>query len=80
MTVAEDARAQLTFDEEVVARYRLLGYENRDIADDEFAEPDVDDPDDEPLPQAVRPADAVRVARLDAEVLVVAQRDEGSQL
>ncbi|MFG1993196.1 hypothetical protein ACGFJ7_24775 [Actinoplanes sp. NPDC048988] len=39
--------------------------------DDEFAEPDVDDPDDEPLPQAVRPADAVRVARLDAEVLVV---------
>ncbi|XVU27405.1 hypothetical protein ACQPZJ_10310 [Actinoplanes sp. CA-054009] len=39
--------------------------------DDEFAEPDVDDPDDEPLPQSVRPADAVRVARLDAEVLVV---------
>jgi hypothetical protein len=43
-------------------------------ADDEpveFDEPDPDDPDDEPLPQAVRPADAVRVARLDAEVLVV---------
>ncbi|WP_239169365.1 hypothetical protein [Paractinoplanes deccanensis] len=39
--------------------------------DGEFAEPDVDDPDDEPLPQAVRPADAVRVARLDDEVLVV---------
>jgi hypothetical protein len=38
---------------------------------DEFAEPDVDDPDDEPLPQSVRPADAVRVARLDTEVLVV---------
>jgi clumping factor A len=37
----------------------------------EFDEPDPDDPDDEPLPQAVRPADAVRVARLDAEVLVV---------
>jgi hypothetical protein len=38
---------------------------------DEFGEPDDDDPDDEPLPQAVRPADAVRVARMDAEVLVV---------
>nr|WP_239092777.1 hypothetical protein [Actinoplanes abujensis] len=38
---------------------------------DEFAEPDDDDPDDEPLPQSVQPADAVRVARLDAEVLVV---------
>jgi hypothetical protein len=38
---------------------------------DEFAEPDEDDPADEPLPQAVRPADAVRVARMDAEVLVV---------
>ncbi len=40
-------------------------------ADDEFDEPDPDDPDDEPLPQSVRPADAVRVARMDAEVLVV---------
>jgi hypothetical protein len=38
---------------------------------DEFDEPDADDPDDEPLPQAVQPADAVRVARMDAEVLVV---------
>jgi hypothetical protein len=38
---------------------------------EEFAEPDADDPDDEPLPQAVQPADAVRVARMPAEVLVV---------
>jgi hypothetical protein len=38
---------------------------------DEFGVPDADDPDDEPLPQAVRPADAVRVARMPAEVLVV---------
>jgi hypothetical protein len=38
---------------------------------DELAEADVDDPDDEPLPQAVQPADAVRVARMNAEVLVV---------
>jgi clumping factor A len=38
---------------------------------EEFAEPDVDDPADEPLPQAVRPADALRVARMDTEVLVV---------
>nr|WP_249998210.1 hypothetical protein [Actinoplanes sp. M2I2] len=40
-------------------------------AGDDFAEPAADDPDDEPLPQAVQPTDAVRVARLDAEVLVV---------
>ncbi|AEV82666.1 hypothetical protein ACWT_1647 [Actinoplanes sp. SE50] len=39
--------------------------------DDGFGEPDADDPDDEPLPQAVRPADAVQVARFDTEVLVV---------
>ena len=38
---------------------------------DEFGEPDADDPADEPLPQAVRPGDAVRMARIDAEVLVV---------
>ena len=38
---------------------------------DEFGEPDAEDPDDEPLPQAVRPTDAVLVARLDSEVLVV---------
>lgn len=38
---------------------------------DEFDEPDADDPDDEPLPQSVRPTDAVQVARLDTEVLVV---------
>jgi len=38
---------------------------------EEFADPDVDDPADEPLPQAARPADALRVARMDTEVLVV---------
>ena len=38
---------------------------------EEFGQPDDADPDDEPLPQAVRPADAVQVARMDAEVLVV---------
>ena len=37
----------------------------------ELGEPDDDDPADEPPPQAVRPSDAVRVARMDAEVLVV---------
>ena len=42
-----------------------------DDADAEFGAADEDDPADEPLPQAVRPTDAVRVARLDAEVLVV---------
>lgn len=38
---------------------------------DEYAAPDPEDPDDEPLPQSVRPTDAVRVARMTTEVLVV---------
>ena len=53
-----------------------------DLAADESAAPPADfdldldeadeaDPADEPLPQKVSPADAVRVARLDAEVLVI---------
>jgi hypothetical protein len=41
------------------------------LAEPDFDEPDEDDPADEPLPQSVSPTDAVRVARLDAEVLVV---------
>ena len=30
-TVALDARAQVEFDRDIVAAYRLVGYENRDI-------------------------------------------------
>ncbi|GGK70651.1 hypothetical protein [Mangrovihabitans endophyticus] len=37
----------------------------------EFAAVTGEDPDDEPSPQVVQPNDAVRVARMDAEVLVV---------
>jgi Ca-activated chloride channel family protein len=40
--VALDAKVQVTFDPDVVATYRLLGYENRAIADDEFRDPGVD--------------------------------------
>lgn len=42
ITVAEDARAQVTFDPAVVARYRLVGYENRAIADEDFDRPETD--------------------------------------
>lgn len=42
MTLAAEARTQVEFNEEVVARYRLLGYENRDIADDRFRDDTVD--------------------------------------
>ncbi|MCU7723539.1 hypothetical protein ODJ79_07430 [Actinoplanes sp. KI2] len=38
---------------------------------DELDDADEEDPADEPLPQKVSPADAVRVARLNGEVLVV---------
>jgi hypothetical protein len=69
-TVVGDSGAA---DPESSVRSEDLPVAGRDdpAAADEFGEPDPDDPDDEPLPQAVRPTDAVRVARLDAEVLVV---------
>lgn len=41
-TVASDAKAQVEFDPTVVSRYRLLGYQNRDIADDRFRDNTVD--------------------------------------
>jgi Ca-activated chloride channel family protein len=34
--VAQDVKLQVDFDARQVARYRLIGYENRDIADDDF--------------------------------------------
>ncbi len=34
--IAKDAKVQVAFNPEVVSRYRLLGYENRDVADDDF--------------------------------------------
>jgi Ca-activated chloride channel homolog len=40
--VAEDAKAQVTFDPEAVESYRLVGYENRAIADDAFEDDTVD--------------------------------------
>lgn len=41
-TLAAEARAQVEFNPEVVSRYRLLGYENRDIADHRFRDDTVD--------------------------------------
>jgi len=40
--VAKDAKIQVEFDPGVVRRYRLLGYENRDIADRDFRNDAVD--------------------------------------
>jgi Ca-activated chloride channel family protein len=40
--VAKDAKTQVEFDPAVVRRYRLLGYENRDIADADFRNDAVD--------------------------------------
>jgi Ca-activated chloride channel family protein len=39
---ARDAKIQVTFDEATVAEYRLIGFENRAIADDEFEDDGVD--------------------------------------
>ena len=40
--IAKDAKVQVEFNEEVVSRYRLIGYENRDVADDDFRDDEVD--------------------------------------
>lgn len=41
-TIAKDAKVQVEFNPAVVARYRLLGYENRAIADERFRDDKVD--------------------------------------
>lgn len=41
-TIARDAKVQVEFEPSTVARYRLLGYENRDIADERFRDDSVD--------------------------------------
>jgi Ca-activated chloride channel family protein len=40
--VAAEAKIQVVFDSDVVARYRLIGYENRDVADEDFRNDAVD--------------------------------------
>jgi Ca-activated chloride channel homolog len=40
--VAKDVKLQVDFDPAMVARYRLVGYENRDIKDDDFRKDKVD--------------------------------------
>jgi len=41
-TIAMDAKVQVDFNPEVVSRYRLVGYENRDVADEDFRDNTVD--------------------------------------
>lgn len=40
--IAQDAKIQVDFNPEAVSRYRLLGYENRDVADEDFRNDAVD--------------------------------------
>ncbi len=40
--IAKDLKIQVEFDPEQVSEYRLLGYENRDISDNDFRNDDVD--------------------------------------
>ncbi|MCA9969951.1 MAG: von Willebrand factor type A domain-containing protein [Anaerolineales bacterium] len=42
LTIAKDAKIQVAFNPAVVERYRLLGYENRDVADADFRNDAVD--------------------------------------
>jgi len=41
-TVARDVKVQVEFDPEYVEEYRLIGFENRDVADDDFRDDRVD--------------------------------------
>ncbi|MBK8051405.1 MAG: DUF3520 domain-containing protein [Anaerolineales bacterium] len=41
-TIGKDAKIQVEFNPEAVERYRLIGYENRDVADDDFRNDEVD--------------------------------------
>jgi Ca-activated chloride channel family protein len=41
-TVAKDLKLQVTFNPQTVARYRLIGYENRVLANEDFADDAVD--------------------------------------
>ena len=41
-TIAMDAKVQVDFNPDVVSRYRLVGYENRDVADEDFRDKSVD--------------------------------------
>ncbi len=41
-TIALDAKVQVDFNPEIVSRYRLVGYENRDVADEDFRNNEVD--------------------------------------
>jgi len=41
-TIALDAKVQVEFNTDVVMRYRLVGYENRAVADDQFRDNEVD--------------------------------------
>lgn len=42
LTIAKDARVQVEFNPSVVERYRLLGYENRAVADASFRDDELD--------------------------------------
>ena len=41
-TIALDSKVQVDFNPDVVERYRLIGYENRDVADEDFRNDEVD--------------------------------------
>jgi Ca-activated chloride channel family protein len=42
LTIARDAKIQVEFNPDIIASYRLLGYENRAVADEDFRNDDVD--------------------------------------
>ena len=69
-TVALDAKAQVTFDPLQVRSYRLLGYENREIGDDQFR--------DDTLPAAGIGAGHAATALYELELMPAAKGVIGS--
>ncbi len=68
-TVAEDVKLQLTFDKELVESYRLIGYENRVMSEEEFRD-DTKDAGEVGASHQVTVCYEIKLASADAAVLL----------
>ncbi|MBA2574496.1 MAG: DUF3520 domain-containing protein [Nocardioidaceae bacterium] len=85
--MARDAKAQVEFDPAAVSSYRLIGYDNRAISDDEFESDSVDAGEigaghevtalyEVELTQGVEPGDAIGAATVRWESVATGEIDE----
>jgi Ca-activated chloride channel family protein len=76
--IARDVKVQVEFDPQVVKQYRLVGYENRDVADKDFRNDKVD-AGEIGAGHAVTALYDVVLARTDASPLVVRVRSKAPE-